>query len=105
MKTLDMRNLTQALIEKGYPSARYEMTGGGCGTITIQLDNNYVLSVGPSDYATGEAREDELNWGVAVEDEDGDDEPTGYDAYFDVDEHGDFTVENIAKAIDEWQVM
>lgn len=27
MNTLDMRELTQALIEKGYTSARYEMTG------------------------------------------------------------------------------
>lgn len=105
MNTLDMRDLTTALIEKGYDSARYEMTGGNCGTITIQLKGNYLLSIGPSDYSTGEAREDELNWGVAVDGEDGEDEPTGYDAYYDTDEHGEFTVANLAKAIDEWQVM
>jgi hypothetical protein len=93
-----MRDLTAALIVKGY-TARYEMTGGNCGTIYLYDGENEFLAIGPSDFATGEANSDELNWGTIETDED-----EGTSAYFDEDNGIEFNVENVTNAIDDWQI-
>lgn len=104
MKILDMRTLTTALIAKGY-TARYEMTGGGCGTIHLYDGENVFLAIGPSDFATGEANSDELNWGAFDEDEDNYGEPIGSHSYFDEEaQECEFNVQNVANAIDDWQL-
>lgn len=108
MKILDMRELTSALILRGY-DARYEMTGGNCGTIYLyhQEEENFgevFLAIGPSSFDTGEANSDELNWGSIETGDDEDDEPMGSDSYFDEELQGrEFNVENVASAIDDWE--
>ena len=103
MKNINMRDLTTALIAKGY-TARYEMTGGNCGTIYLyhqEADKfgEVFLAIGPSDFTTGEANSEELNWGTIETDED-----EGESAYFDEDNGIEFNVENVADAIDDWQI-
>jgi hypothetical protein len=103
MKYLDMNELTQALIAKGY-DARYEMSGGGNGTICLyHLEEDkfgdVFMAIGPSDYSTGLANSDELNWGILQGDEE-EDEPSDDYYYFNDDEESPFTVENVADAID-----
>lgn len=101
MNYLDMNELTQALIAKGY-DARYEMSGGNNGTIYLyHLEEDKFgeafMAIGPSDYSTGLANSDELNWGIVQGDEE--EEAIDDDYYHDAEE-SPFTVENVADAID-----
>ena len=106
MRYLDMNELTQALIAKGY-DARYEMSGGNCGTIYLyHLEEDkfgdVFMAIGPSDYSTGLANSDELNWGIVEGDELYDENEIGNDCYYEEEET--FTVENVAQAIDDFQL-
>ena len=101
-----MNELTQALIKRGY-SAKYEMSGGNCGTIYLyHLEEDkfgdVFMAVGPSDYSTGLANSEELNWGIVEGDELYDENEVGNDCYYEEEET--FTVENVAQAIDDFQL-
>lgn len=98
MKNLNMHELTEALIARGY-DARYEMSGGNCGTIYLYDNADVFLAIGPSDFTTGQANSEELNWGT-IETE----EEEGTSAYFDEGNGIEFNVENVADAIDDWQI-
>lgn len=91
MKTLSMPELTAELNQRGI-KAQFFMSGGSCGTIYIGKENsegNYEFAVGPSNYATGEAYDEELCWGV-----DGSEEATYYSGKAE-----DFTPAKVAELI------
>lgn len=106
MRTIDMYELNEALIAKGY-KARYEMTGGNCGTIYLSDGENDFLAIGPSSYDSGEANDEELTWGITEEyaEATNSQDLIGSYSYFNEEAYGlPFTVENVAAAIDDWEI-
>lgn len=101
MKNLNMNELTAALIERGY-NASFDMSGGNCGTIYFNFTDekgSVGISVGPSNFTTGEANSAELCWArneIVKGEFDLIEESL---TYYDPEKHGDFTVQNIVEAI------
>lgn len=66
MNTIKMSELTRELQERGI-NARFEMSGGNCGTIylgEVNAEGFAEFAIGPSNYSLDEVYFEELCWGV-----------------------------------------
>lgn len=101
MKNLNMNDLLAIINADGY-KARYEMSGGGNGTIYFEVSDemgDLWISIGPSDFATGEANSDDLC--IAVNEKEAGEDGMSEDRliYWNEEQHGEFTAQNIATAV------
>lgn len=101
MTTLNMNDLLAIINADGY-KARYEMTGGNVGTISFEVSDemgDLWISIGPSNFETSEANSDDLCITVHEQEAGEDGMCEERIIYWNQEQHGEFTVQNIANAV------
>lgn len=101
MKTIQMRDVLTIINAAGY-NARYEMSGGNNGTIYLEVSDDMGdvwLAIGPSNFETGIANSEDLC--IARYEEEGGEWNMVSESliYWDQEQHGEFTAQNIATAV------